>query len=207
MEKTGEQTNQTDEDFTSDEFVSLAREHFLNDYPNPMRVGCPSQKDLNKIAQSKALPDDALRRHLLGCSPCLKEFRSLRENQSAVAPARKKFFGFNFFLQPAFAAAIVLIAGLLGAAIYFTARQSNVEVVNQNQSAAPKNENEIAVANPEDFSKPPTETDLPENLSGGKDSNKTDNRKAAGSVSKKPENDSANREILLAKNTIKSTLR
>jgi hypothetical protein len=76
----GETNEEGDEQIES--LIVEARRHYLDDFPNPERVGCPPQSELRRVAESREIPDADFRDHLLHCSPCFREFRELRESHS-----------------------------------------------------------------------------------------------------------------------------
>lgn len=75
-----------------EEQLRKAYEQFaLHDYPNPNRIGCPTDKQVLKdLAAKKLSPSDPVIQHVAECSPCfseVKEFRrqSQRAKSSFVA--------------------------------------------------------------------------------------------------------------------------
>jgi hypothetical protein len=86
----------------------LAKELFLNEYPNPERKGCPDSETIRAIAFGKLRGEQASewRTHFATCSPCTREYASFR--QEFQRGKRLRALG-------AIAAAFVLavIAGLL----------------------------------------------------------------------------------------------
>ena len=64
----------SDREHASDPFEKA----FLNEYPNPDRIGCPGDEILRGLA-SKELPiSHPARMHISQCSPCWREFRSFQ---------------------------------------------------------------------------------------------------------------------------------
>ena len=64
----------SDREHASDPF----EEAFLNEYPNPGRIGCPGDEILRGLA-SRTLPiNHPARMHIGQCSPCWREFRSFQ---------------------------------------------------------------------------------------------------------------------------------
>ena len=51
-------------------------EAFLNEYPNPDRIGCPGEEILKGLASRKLPISHPARMHIGQCSPCWREFRS-----------------------------------------------------------------------------------------------------------------------------------
>lgn len=113
----------------TDEFVSLAREYFAGDFPNPERKGCPPRADLEATIQSGKLPDDTLRQHLFGCSQCFSLYQQIRDTRrDAHAPfwqrASEFIFAQKLILGPVFA--VLVVAGI--AVLYFTSKTPQPQV-------------------------------------------------------------------------------
>lgn len=143
-----------DETFTA-KFVEAAREYYLNDFPNPNREDCPPSDLLSKVASSGTLPDEDLRRHLLDCSPCLKDFRAFRKSEIVPAGSAAKVSWFDFFRQPIFAIGLcLLVCGLFGALIYILVVPKDAEIAKQNPTIETNKTAEIAESKA---------SDLPEN--------------------------------------------
>ena len=53
-------------------------EAFLNEYPNPDRIGCPGDEILRGLASRKLPINHPARMHIGQCSPCWREFRSFQ---------------------------------------------------------------------------------------------------------------------------------
>jgi len=47
--------------------------------PNPERIGCPSRETLIGLARREQPINDPAYEHLLKCSPCYRQFTTLRE--------------------------------------------------------------------------------------------------------------------------------
>lgn len=130
------------------EFVKAAREYYLNDFPKPNRRDCPPSVALSEIARSGKVPDDELRRHLLCCSPCLKEFQARRKSEIVPVIADEKVSWFDFFRKPIFAVALcLLILGLSGALVYILFTPKNEEIAGLNKSFEPNINSEIVESN------------------------------------------------------------
>lgn len=170
-------------DKTFMEFVEAARDFYLNDFPNPKRQDCPPSDMLSEIARSGKVPDDDLRRHLLGCSPCLKKFQAARESEIFPTVSDAKVSWFDFFRTPIFAAVLLLLTvGLFGLLIYIFLPLKNEEVARQNRTIET---NKI----PETLA--PNAADLPENAETPVNVNKTveknvNIKKPVGKVSPQP---------------------
>ena len=71
-----------DDDVVGDEFDEvLGRAN-----PNPERIGCPPRETLVELAQRARPIGDPAYQHLLKCSPCYVEVRTLQV--AGAAPAR-----------------------------------------------------------------------------------------------------------------------
>src|ERR1700727_3114183 len=68
------------EEFSASEIEQLRRvfqEAALNDFPNPDRFGCPSDKTVLKAIAAKTLPlSDPAWQHTARCSPCFREVKA-----------------------------------------------------------------------------------------------------------------------------------
>lgn len=133
MEKKSEQI--TEDEKLTEKIVEFARRYHSEVFPNPDRKDCPPSETLRQAATSVGLPDEALRFHLLSCSPCYKDFQLLRNERvmPAVLPAvespqkSEKRIWSDFFRRPLPVFALVLTAfTLLAIALYLTIRQSAV---------------------------------------------------------------------------------
>jgi hypothetical protein len=77
---------------TPDEFISVAREYFAGDFPNPERKGCPRRAEIEKSIKSGVLPDDDLRQHLFACSECFVLYREILVAPRELKPAQSGFW-------------------------------------------------------------------------------------------------------------------
>ena len=195
----------------SAEFISLAREHYLNDNPNPRRVGCPPPDSWLKLARSKDLPDDSQRLHLLSCSPCLNDFRQARELQNDAPAAKSKLSWLSFLRLPLpVAAMFLLVISSVGAGIYFWLIKPQTEIASVNGQIETQNQNTNL---PENQTEKPVKQDLQikaeesvndSNAANPAKTKSLENRKP-GAKSPKPEKpvkENFAEETLLAKNTI-----
>jgi hypothetical protein len=64
-----------------DELVRRCKDVCLNEYPNPDRVGCPSDEAIEKLAHEDQdlLRNDELISHVASCSPCFRKHVACRE--------------------------------------------------------------------------------------------------------------------------------
>jgi hypothetical protein len=81
----------------------LAKDLFLNEYPNPERKGCPDSGTIRAIAFGKLRGEQASRwrAHFATCSPCTREYAGFRQEFQRVERLRA---------LAAIAAAVVLAA-------------------------------------------------------------------------------------------------
>lgn len=68
-------------EFEVDELVRRCKDVCLNEYPNPDRVGCPSDEAIEKLAHEDQdlLRNDELISHVASCSPCFRKHVACRE--------------------------------------------------------------------------------------------------------------------------------
>jgi len=80
------------EEFSPSEIEQLRRafqEAALNDFPNPSRVGCPSDKTVLKAIALKTLPlSDPAWRHTARCSPCFREVKAFEAEAKSASDRR-----------------------------------------------------------------------------------------------------------------------
>src|SRR4051812_1972097 len=80
------------EEFSPSEIEQLRRafqEAALNDFPNPDRVGCPSDKTVLKAIALKTLPlSDPAWRHTARCSPCFREVKAFEDEAKSASNRR-----------------------------------------------------------------------------------------------------------------------
>jgi len=95
------------EEFSPAELEKLRRvfqDAALNDFPNPDRVGCPTDKSVLKAMAAKTLPlTDPAWRHAARCSPCFREIKQFE------ADLKRSRWG----KAAALAAIVLIVAGLL----------------------------------------------------------------------------------------------
>lgn len=89
--------------------------------PNPERVGCPQRETLIELARRTGPLGDPAYEHLLKCSPCYRDFRTLQDER-AVRPGAPVTGSWPRWM--AGAAIVVLTAGLAGIWFYMTGRMS-----------------------------------------------------------------------------------
>jgi hypothetical protein len=89
---------------TEDKLRKALEAAALNDYPNPQRIGCPTDKRiLRAIAAKKLRPSDPVVQHVAECSPCFREMREFERQLGRNLPWR---------LAGAIAAVLLIAASL-----------------------------------------------------------------------------------------------
>lgn len=68
-------------EFDVDELVRRCKDVCLHEYPNPDRVGCPSDEAIERLANEDLdlLRNDELISHIVTCSPCFQKHVACRE--------------------------------------------------------------------------------------------------------------------------------
>lgn len=68
-------------EFEVDELVRRCKDVCLNEYPNPDRVGCPSDEAIERLAHEDQdlLRNDELISHVASCSPCFRKHVACRD--------------------------------------------------------------------------------------------------------------------------------
>lgn len=127
----------------TDEFVSLARDYFAEEFPNPERKGCPPQAHLAAAIDSGKLPDESLRSHLFGCSQCFTLYQQLLETRRAVdvpVPFWRRASEFVFARRVLImsTASVVLVA-VVSAVLFINLKtsQNHVTSADQPEDVAP----------------------------------------------------------------------
>jgi hypothetical protein len=66
-------------DFISEaKFFDLAESHLREAFPNPQRIGCPADSDLQRMAEHPVEARDVeVSEHLTCCSPCFKRYMGI----------------------------------------------------------------------------------------------------------------------------------
>jgi len=59
-------------------------EILLTAFPNPERVGCPPPETIQALGERKIGRDDPAWDHVWHCSPCFKDFKTIRDKRLAV---------------------------------------------------------------------------------------------------------------------------
>ena len=70
--------NTVRDDFNEAEFFGFAKAYLSEGFPNPQRIGCPPDSDLQRIAEHPVEARDAeVSEHLTGCSPCFNRYMEI----------------------------------------------------------------------------------------------------------------------------------
>ncbi len=65
-------------DFDDPEFLGFAKSYLSEAFPNPQRVGCPPDSDLQQMAEHPVEARDAeVSNHLTCCSPCFNRYMEI----------------------------------------------------------------------------------------------------------------------------------
>jgi hypothetical protein len=65
-------------DFDDAEFLGFARSYLSEAFPNPQRIGCPPDSDLQRMAEHPVETRDAhVSEHLTCCSPCFNRYMEI----------------------------------------------------------------------------------------------------------------------------------
>ena len=66
------------QEFNEDEFFGFAKSYLSEAFPNPQRIDCPLDSDLQLMAeQPNPERDDEISRHLTCCSPCFNRYMEI----------------------------------------------------------------------------------------------------------------------------------
>jgi hypothetical protein len=61
-------------EISEEEFLTAAKSHLSEDFPNPQRIGCPPDCDLKALAEHPQDADPSVRQHITCCSPCFSRY-------------------------------------------------------------------------------------------------------------------------------------
>jgi hypothetical protein len=69
------------DEFSEAEFFGFAKSYLSEAFPNPQRVGCPPDSDLQRMAEQPVeARDAAASKHLTCCSPCFNRYMEILAN-------------------------------------------------------------------------------------------------------------------------------
>jgi len=70
-----------DDEFSEAEFFGFTKSYLSEAFPNPQRVGCPPDSDLQRMAEQPVeARDAAASEHLTRCSPCFNRYMEILAN-------------------------------------------------------------------------------------------------------------------------------
>ena len=68
-------------DINEEEFFGFAKSYLSEAFPNPQRIGCPADSDLQRMAEQPVeARDAAASQHLACCSPCFNRYMEILAN-------------------------------------------------------------------------------------------------------------------------------
>src|SRR6267378_1888569 len=68
-------------DFNDAEFLGFAKSYLSEAFPNPQRIDCPGDSDLQRMAEHPVKARDAaVSEHLTSCSPCFNRYMEILAN-------------------------------------------------------------------------------------------------------------------------------
>jgi hypothetical protein len=71
-------------DFDDPEFLGFAKSYLSEASPNPQRIGCPVEPDLQRMAEHPVEARDAeVSEHLTCCSPCFNRYMEILASLNA----------------------------------------------------------------------------------------------------------------------------
>ena len=66
--------NKRDGALVAQKLRELGHKHFSEDFPNPMRAGCPSKADIKDLADNPVHAKESALGHISFCSPCYRDY-------------------------------------------------------------------------------------------------------------------------------------
>jgi hypothetical protein len=60
-----------------DKFLRALAKHLSRDFPNPKRLGCPTEEELRGLSTRPARAQHWIVQHLMYCSPCYLAYRKI----------------------------------------------------------------------------------------------------------------------------------
>ena len=83
----------------------LIRQFFLEEHPNPERIGCPSEETVRAAAEDRLPATDPARLHFADCSECFAEYRGYRLDWERKRAGRRRIVAWSI------AAGVLLAVG------------------------------------------------------------------------------------------------
>ena len=69
------------DEFNEAEFFGFAKSYLSEAFPNPQRIGCPPDSDLQQMGEQPVeARDAAASKHLTRCSPCFNRYMEILAN-------------------------------------------------------------------------------------------------------------------------------
>lgn len=70
--------NRNEEAFHEEKFFGFAKSYLSEAFPNPQRIDCPRDADLQRMGEHPVPErDDEISKHLTCCSPCFNRYMEL----------------------------------------------------------------------------------------------------------------------------------
>ncbi|MGI9065872.1 MAG: hypothetical protein ACR2HX_05635 [Pyrinomonadaceae bacterium] len=109
---------------SGDMILTSAQRYFAGEFPNPRRIECPQPEELSLLIKNEQLPGSSLRRHLLECSECFRDFQeslqAQREAHQMFASPPSTRLGSSFAWAKPLAIASAMLLLLLSAIVFIT---------------------------------------------------------------------------------------
>ena len=116
---------------TTDSSPDILRQFFLEENPNPERIGCPPEETLKAAAENRLPANDPARLHMAHCSECFAEYRGYRLDWENKRAAKRSFIGW--------AVAASLLIGIAGGVLVFRHHLGSNEAPQQIATNTPPN--------------------------------------------------------------------
>lgn len=73
--------SQDRDEFDEEKFFGFAKSYLSDAFPNPQRIGCPADSDLQSMAEHPIEARDAqFSEHITSCSPCFRRYMEFLAN-------------------------------------------------------------------------------------------------------------------------------
>ncbi len=105
--------------------LNFARRYLSEAFPNPQRMGCPTQRELRLMALQPQRTNESVSDHLTFCSPCFNRYMDLlaelrQERQTQKRPLWTDLLAW-VKTSPAWIGSTVMVVGLISMVAYFGA--------------------------------------------------------------------------------------
>ncbi len=118
---------------TTEPSLDIVRQFFLEENPNPERVGCPPEETLKAAAENRLPVNDPARLHMADCSECFAEYRGYRLDWESKQAAKRRVIEW--------AVAASLLTGVAGGAFALRHHFGSNEAPQQIAINTPPNNN------------------------------------------------------------------